>query len=175
MLSVARRAACSMTQEGEEWKLMSEQAERVAQQPASDETMALSATATASASADGAHSTRLPRAVTAAAERVSLQVRQQVSVTFAVAFSLLTPRLSPCRVAAGHDATRCPACAGRQRKLCQDSRRCSREDSIAQLRWQRRRRPPSAAQACGGRRSPGRQGKPRLIKPHGQPCLRAQP
>eukprot|EP01046_Picozoa_sp_COSAG06_P079106 COSAG06_NODE_26611_length_611_cov_0.736328_1_plen_50_part_10 len=50
MLSVARRAACSMTQEGEEWKLMSEQAERVAQQPASDETMALSATATASAS-----------------------------------------------------------------------------------------------------------------------------
>lgn len=63
----------SLAQERDEWQLMSEQADRAVEQPASDETIALSAAATAGN--DGALATRLPRAVSAASNRIVVQVR----------------------------------------------------------------------------------------------------
>jgi hypothetical protein len=67
-----------MMQEAEDWKHISEQVEQDMQQLASsEETTALSASVQSSTSADGTLSTRLPHAVGAAAERISLQVRQQ--------------------------------------------------------------------------------------------------
>lgn len=70
--------ARSMTQEAEDWKQVSEQAELEMQHATSDENIALSLNArVASSSTDAMLSTRLPHAVGTAAKRISLQVRLQ--------------------------------------------------------------------------------------------------
>lgn len=87
--------ADSMTQEVEEWKRVSEQIEQDVH-PASDETTILSAGVQASTSAGGALSTRLPSAVGAAAERISLQVRRQRFAVLTMYFDFILIVLGSC-------------------------------------------------------------------------------
>ena len=68
---------CSMTQEAEDWEQISEQVEQETQQPTADETVALSASVQTSTSTDGTLAARLPQALGAAADRISLQVRRR--------------------------------------------------------------------------------------------------
>ena len=66
---------CSLTQEAEDGKQISEQVEQEMQHPASDETVALSTSVQTSISTGGTLAARLPQALGAAADRISLQVR----------------------------------------------------------------------------------------------------
>lgn len=82
-------------QEAEDWKRISEQVEQD-MHPASDETITLSASVPASDKADGTLSTRLPHAVGAAAERISLQVRRQRFAVLAIYLDFILTVLGSC-------------------------------------------------------------------------------
>ncbi len=87
-----------MMQEAEDWKRILEQVELDMEHPASDETTILSASVQASTSTDGALSTRLPQAVGAAAERISLQVRPPWFAVLAMHLGFMLRALVSCCV-----------------------------------------------------------------------------